>query len=253
MCEGAELLSSALKLGLNYSRSLEKMAAQRPITREGNAKKSNVLLWGRSIVSCTASSALWDRCHLCSNSVIHAGFCITAWLKHNYYLLLHNYYNHRANLFLFRKNFCAIFLQRSTSVASISSTSPWGKRCSLTKASAAQVVLFSWANEIKWIAPFICFNQCIDYKTTITEDVWLLWLSGVVRLEEALTFCVGFASRACRATGEGEKEVRSAEGKVRNLRLTGWQVQALSCLSLRRESIAAQSLFNKLAGVLKAF
>lgn len=45
---------------------------------------------------------------------------------------------------------------------------------------------------------------------------------------------------------EGEEEIRSAEGKVRNTWLTGWQVRALSCLSPCRESIAAQWLFNKL-------
>lgn len=63
--------SSVLKLGLNYSKSLEKMAAQRPITLEGNTQRGKVLLWGRSILGCTASAALWDLtfmywwCDLC--------------------------------------------------------------------------------------------------------------------------------------------------------------------------------------------
>lgn len=41
---GAVLLSPVFKLGLNYSKRLEKMAAQRPITLEGNTQQGNVLL-----------------------------------------------------------------------------------------------------------------------------------------------------------------------------------------------------------------
>lgn len=42
---GAEFLCPVLKLGLNYSQSLEKMAARRPITLEGNVQQGSVLLW----------------------------------------------------------------------------------------------------------------------------------------------------------------------------------------------------------------
>lgn len=43
MCAGAGLLSPLLKLGLNYSQSLEKMAAQRPKTLRGNTRQGNFL------------------------------------------------------------------------------------------------------------------------------------------------------------------------------------------------------------------